>query len=423
MIDNGDKEPLSTEPYKGVRDFYPDEWSKLQQMFDTMRKTLQGFGYEEYNASPLERSEIYENKTSEEIVNEQTYSFFDRGDRKVTLRPEMTPTFARMIAAKRRELVFPVRWFSIPNVFRYERPQRGRLREHFQINVDLAGMADGMADGEMILIASNLLHDLGAKDSDFVIRVSSRSLLAAACDATGFDNEEAVRSYSRLLDRKSKLTLPEFEAALGPDRADPLKAIEAGTDPKVKAEKEKLIGLIEAFKARGITNVVFDPEIVRGFDYYTGTVFEIYDTNPENARSIFGGGRYDGLVSIFGGDPIPCVGFAAGDVTLMDFLETHGYAPMPAASADVFVGTPSESDIMPATNFGQQLRDAGVRVLVNKTGKSLSDQIREASRRHIPSFIVFGEQEAASGTIRIKTLESGEEREVPKDDAAQHLKA
>jgi histidyl-tRNA synthetase len=413
MIEDSKPEPLSTEPYKGVRDFYPEDWSKLSSAFSTIRHTLGLWGYEEYNASPLERSEIYENKTSEEIVNEQTYTFFDRGDRKVTLRPEMTPTFARMVAAKRRDVPFPLRWFSIPNLFRYERPQRGRLREHFQLNVDLAGIADAKADGEIIVIASEIFKAFGAKTEDFIIRVSSRTLLEAACKATGFDTHEAIKIYSRLLDRKSKMTLEEFEAALGADRSDPLKAIEEATDSLVAEEKEKLIGLISAFHARGMTNVVFDPEIVRGFDYYTGIVFEVYDTNPENPRAILGGGRYDGLVQMFGGDSLPCVGFGMGDVTFMDFLETHGLTPVSTTSPQVFIGTPSESDFFAAQTFAQVLREKDVRVIVNTTTKTLGDQIRDASRRGIPYFIAYGEQEAASGTVRLKTLALSSEEEMP----------
>ena len=414
-------EPLSTEPYKGVRDFYPEDWSKLSNAFDTISHTLGLWGYEEYNASPLERAEIYENKTSEEIVNEQTYTFFDRGERKVTLRPEMTPTFARMLAAKRREFPFPVRWFSIPNVFRYERPQRGRLREHFQLNVDLAGVADTKADGEIIVIASEILKAFGAKTEDFIIRMSSRSLLEAACKATGFDTAEAVKIYSRLLDRKSKMTLEEFESALGPGKSDPLKAIEEASDPSVAQEKEKVDGLIKAFHVRGMTNVVFDPEIVRGFDYYTGMVFEIYDTSAENPRAICGGGRYDGLVGMFGGEAIPCVGYAMGDVTLMDFLETHGLTPKVTSAPQVFVGTPSETDFFAAQDFAMTLREQGIRTIVNGTTKTLGDQIRDASRRGIPYFIAFGEQEVLSGVVRLKTLASSEEKEVSVSEIAKNI--
>ncbi len=422
MIEDQDKrEPLSTEPYKGVRDFYPADWARLTATFNTIRTALELWGYEEYNASPLERAELYESKTSEEIVNEQTYTFEDRGQRRVTLRPEMTPTFARMVAGKRRELPMPLRWYSIPNLFRYERPQRGRLREHYQLNVDIAGIADAKADGEIIVIATEILKALGAKTEDFIVRVSSRPLLAAACAATGYDNEEAIRTYSRLLDKKSKMTLAEFEAALGPGRADPLKEIENPTDEKVREEKDKLMSLLEAFRARGLTNIVFDPEIVRGFDYYTGIVFEVYDTNPANPRAMFGGGRYDGLVGMFGGDPIPCIGFGMGDVVLMDFLETHGILPEIQTGPQVYVGTPSESDFFAAQSFAAQLRANGIRTLVNSSSKGLGDQIRDASRRNIPYFIAFGEQEASFGTIRMKTLATGDEQEISVEDVAARM--
>src|SRR3989338_7309216 len=168
-------EPLSTEPYKGVRDFYPTDWARLQTIFTRIRETLALWGYEEYNASPLERAELYGAKTSEEIVSEQTYTFTDRGDRRVTLRPEMTPTLARMVAAKRREMPFPLRWFSIPNIFRYERPQKGRLREHYQLNVDLVGIASSEVDIEIVKIASEIVRAFGAKERDFIIRVNSRA--------------------------------------------------------------------------------------------------------------------------------------------------------------------------------------------------------------------------------------------------------
>ncbi len=414
-------EPLSTEPYKGVRDFYPEDWSKLSSAFETIRTTLGLWGYEEYNASPLERAEIYENKTSEEIVSEQTYTFLDRGERKVTLRPEMTPTFARMVAAKRRDVPLPLRWFSIPNVFRYERPQRGRLREHYQLNVDLAGSGSIQTDGEMIVIASELLKAFGATTEDFKIRVNSRKLIEAACKASGFTTPEDIKTYSRLLDRKNKMSAEEFQTALGADRSDPLKAIEDATDTDVAELKNKLMGLINSFHERGMTNVVFDPEIVRGFDYYTDMVFEMFDTNPENPRSIGGGGRYDGLVGMFGGEAIPCVGFAIGDVTLMDFLETHGLTPKASSAPQLFIGTPTEEDFFVAQNFAYALRQKGVRVIVNANGKTLGDQIRDASRRGIPYFIAFGAQEAASGTVRLKTLESSTEDEISVEDVASKI--
>ena len=250
---------LSTESYKGVRDFYPEDWARMEALFARIRKTLSLAGYEEYQASPLERAEIYEAKTSEEIVSEQTYTFTDRGDRRVTLRPEMTPTLARLVAAKRRELPLPLRWFSIGNRFRYERPQKGRLREFYQADIDLVGLPEGEADLEIIALAARILKDFGAKDSDFAIRVSSRPLLSAACAAAGMKGE-AVRQYLRLLDKKAKIRPEEFSAASAAlSDKDPLALIEdAGVAPEVASARKALLDMLDALKARGVGSVVFD---------------------------------------------------------------------------------------------------------------------------------------------------------------------
>lgn len=407
-----DKERLSTDPYKGVRDFYPEDWAKLESVFDTVRKTLRLYGYEEYNASPLEPAELYEGKTSEEIVSQQTFTFTDRGERRVTLRPEMTPTLARMVAARRRELVFPVRWFSIPNLFRYERPQRGRLREHYQLNVDLLGIPDSRADGEIITMAYNVLEALGADAGDFTIRINSRTLLNNAARALGYTDVES-KQYLALLDRKTKMSAEEFEtqrSTLRKDGQDLLELIESGADEHVLESKHQLENLIAAFAARGIQNVVFDPTVVRGFDYYTGIIFEIFDTNPENTRSLFGGGRYDNLVALFGGEKIPAVGFGMGDVTLLDFLATHGLTPKTTSAPTLYLGTPQAEDVALAHEFADTLRREGISTLVNVTEKTLGDQIREASRRGIPYFIAYGKQEYDGGMVRLKNLNESSER-------------
>ena len=418
-------ELLPTDPYKGVRDFFPADWALMDAMFSVMRDTLHAWGYEEYNASPLERAELYEAKTSEEIVGEQTYTFMDRGDRRVTLRPEMTPTLARMIAHKRREMPMPARWFSIPNVFRYERPQKGRLREHYQLNVDLVGSASKEADLEVITIAADILKAFGAKESDFIIRVNSRVLLTAAASAAGLTSEH-TRAYLRLLDKKAKMTPEAFEAARSAiSSKDPLALIEeAGGTPDIAAEKKALLDTIEALARRGVTNAVFDPTLTRGFDYYTGIVFEIFDTNPANPRSLFGGGRFDRLVALFGGDPIPAIGFGMGDVTLADFLETHGLTPKADGNRpQLYLGTPSTSDIPGAQAFAAVLRAQGGRVFVNLTEKSLGDQIKDAVKRGIPLFIAYGADEVASQTVRMKILATGEETGLPISELPVRLKA
>jgi len=289
---------MKTEPYKGVRDFYPEEMAVQNYIFSVWRSLAEKFGYVEYSASILEYAELYRSKGSDEIVNDQMYVFKDKGDREVALRPEMTPTLARMIAAKRKTLKFPLRWYSIPNVFRYERPQRGRRREHWQLNCDLMGVAGLEAEVEIIKLVYDIMKKFGAKDSDFEIRINSRKIINIALAKKNF-SEEQIRDFTRKLDKGETLADINFE----PDK-----------------EIKKLLAMLEE---TGIKNVRFEPTLARGFDYYTGMVFEVFDTNPENRRSLFGGGRYDNLLEMFGVEPVPTVGFGMGDVTILDFLTTH----------------------------------------------------------------------------------------------------
>lgn len=413
-----DKSSLSTDPYKGVRDFYPEEYAKLQAMFSRVRETLAGYGYEEYNASPLEHSELYESKGNEEIIREQTFSFTDRGERRVTLRPEMTPTLARMVAARRRELTFPLRWFSIGNRFRYERPQKGRLREFYQMDVDLLGLPAGEADIETLVLAHDIVTAFEASADEFSIRVNTRPLLSRAATVAGYTTPEEMREYLRLLDKKDKISHEAYVEGLG-NHADPLALIDEASDETIRTEKEALLALVEAVRRRGVPNVVVDYTIARGFDYYTGMVFEVRDTSPENTRALFGGGRYDGLVSLFGGEAVPAVGFALGDVSLADFLETHEHEVLTnAARPALYIGTLSAEDIEPAQLFARGLRTAGVRTFVNLRDRSIGDQIKEADKRGIPYFLAYGEQERASGTVKVKHLSTGEEHVITNDSVA-----
>jgi histidyl-tRNA synthetase len=283
---------LGTDPYKGVRDFYPEDMAIQNYIFKIWREVVESFEYVEYSASILEPSELYKSKTSEEIVNEQMFTFTDRGGREVALRPEMTPTLARMVAARRRNLKFPLRWYSIPNVFRYERPQRGRRREHWQLNCDLIGIAGVEAEIEIISLAHAIMKAFGAKDEDFEIQVNSRKAIP----------EGVTMETIRKIDRGEELDISIDET------------LEIRT-------------LLEKLNRKDIQNAKFNPKIVRGFDYYTGMVFEVFDTHEENRRSLFGGGRYDNLLEIFDVEPIPAVGFGMGDITIRDFLETHKLKP------------------------------------------------------------------------------------------------
>lgn len=305
---------LGTEPYKGVRDFYPEDMAVQNHIFSVWRKAAKEFGYEEYSASLLEPAELYRGKGSDEIVNEQMFTFTDRGGREVALRPEMTPSLARMVAARRKSLKFPLRWYTIANCFRYERPQRGRKREHWQLNCDVMGIARIEAEAEIISLAYKIMREFGAKDEDFVIKISNRKKLENALLANGISKEN-VPTIFRLLDKAGKI--PEEERRVEME--------------KLGYDKNKTILTwapdAEALKKKGITNIEFDSSIVRGFDYYTGMVFEVFDTHADNRRSLFGGGRYDNLLEMFGVDPVPTVGFGMGDVTIRDFLETHGLPP------------------------------------------------------------------------------------------------
>lgn len=413
-------EPLSTDPYKGVRDFYPADWSRFETILDRARATLRAWGYEEYQASPLESAELYEKKTSEEIVSEQTYTFEDRGGRRVTLRPEMTPTLARMVAGKRKELYFPLRWFSIGNRFRYERPQKGRTREFYQCDVDLIGLPEGEADIEAVMLADAVLKSYGAKDSDYAIRINSRALLTAACQAAGL-SDESMRAYLRLLDKKDKMEAAEFDAKReGITGTDPLALIE-GNDERIATQKQFVLDLVASLQDRGVVSAQFDPTITRGFDYYTGLTFEVFDANPENPRAIIGGGRYDRLLALFGGEPIPAVGFAMGITRLEDFLETHGLLPAATIQAQVYLGTPVPADRELAAKYAETLRADGLRVFVNLTEKSLGDQVRDAVRRSIPFFLPYGAEEASSGRVRLKALSTGAENELPATDVGEFV--
>ncbi len=413
---------LSTEPYKGVRDFFPEDMAAENYIFNTWRKCVESFGYTEYSASLLEPAELYKSKTSEEIVNEQTYTFTDRGDREVTLRPEMTPTVARMISARKRELGFPARWYSIPNVFRYERPQRGRLREHWQLNVDVFGLAGTEADIEILSIASTIMKSFGAKESDFEIKISSRKLMNAIFSNWYEIDDQKSKALQKLLDKKSKMDEEVFRGEAEKIIGKPFEFLnlskgssdyqEAMAFPAILQAKQEIDSIIEALNKKGIKNVSYDETIIRGFDYYTGTVFEVFDTNPENNRSVFGGGRYDNLLSLFGGDSLPAYGFGMGDVTIRDFLETRGLLPKYSSSAEIMVCVIDEASREYADAVADELRATGKNVAVNYTYKSIGDQIKSAVKQAIAYIIVIGEEEAKNKSYKIKNLDTGAETTV-----------
>jgi len=401
---------LSTDSYKGVRDFYPEDMAVQQYIFEMWMRTAQSFGFERYDASLLEPADMYRAKGAEnaEMVNEQTYTFIDRGDREVTLRPEMTPSVARMVAKKARTLSYPLRWYSIPNLFRYERPQKGRLREHWQLNCDIFGSTDISSDVEIIALAHQLLTDMGATTDMFEIRVNDRRIMEQLYTELGV-SEENIPAITRLNDRKNKIDVTQYKdellKILGDDTVVEKVITMLDTDD-TKSE------LVAGLALLGITNVVWDKSLARGFDYYTGTIFEIFDVSGENNRALLGGGRYDNLTSMFGDEAVPGIGFGMGDVTMRDFLETHNLLPssITNTAADVVIVPQSAAENLAGQAVAHQIRQAGITASTDIGTQKVGKRISNAGDRGAKFVLVLGEDEVSTGHLTVKNLSSGEEQ-------------
>lgn len=413
---------LSTQPYKGARDFYPEDKRMQKFIFNKMRAVCEQFGYEEYDAPILEPTELFASKTSDEIVNEQTYTFTDRGERSVTIRTEMTPSVSRMVAGRRQELAYPARWYSIPNLWRYERPQRGRLREFWQLNVDVFGLQNLEAEHEIIMVADQVMKSFGAQKDMYTIKLNSRVLINALMhDVLGLDETQAP-TMIRLIDRMHKLDHAEFvgqvEALFNPSQREQnepqmlLNFLSQSTldalpsqlkDHQAAADLHKLMGMLTEV---GVENVEFDATLMRGFDYYTDIVFEVFDNHPDNNRSMFGGGRYDGLVGLFGVEPVPTVGFGMGDVTLQNFLELHKLQPVLQSEIDLYIvliGDVYHKAQLPIA----ALRSMGLNVAVDSSGRKAEKQLKAAIKNGVHYVLFIGDKELADGQYPIKNLHSG----------------
>ena len=415
---------LSTQPYKGARDFYPEDKRIQKYMFGTMRKVVERFGYEEYDAPILEPIEMYLAKSGEEIVHEQTYVFEDRGGRAVTIRPEMTPTVSRMVAARRQELAYPLRWYSIPNLWRYERPQRGRLREHWQLNVDMFGIGDQTAEAEAIQVADAILKQFGATRDMYSIKLNSRKLMDYIMHGYLGLTETQSHTIVKLIDRMHKIPAETFaaeaDAIFTPSQRDEgasnkllglLKIKQIDHLPEVIRKHhsiKELTRLMDTLKDMRIDNAVFDITLMRGFDYYTDIVFEVFDKHPENNRSMFGGGRYDGLVGLFGVEPVPTVGFGMGDVTLQNFLEVHDLLPQLRPETDVYVILIGDV-YKDSQHIIQELRDMGANVAVDTTGRKAEKQIKTAVKKGIHYAMFIGEKEIKDEQYVVRNLKTGVE--------------
>jgi len=415
---------LSTQPYKGARDFYPEDKRLQKYMFARMRKVCELFGYEEYDAPILEPTDLYLSKGNQEIIDEQTYTFTDRGERSVTIRTEMTPTVSRMVAGRRQELSYPLRWYSIPNCWRYERTQRGRLREFWQLNADIFGVEGIEAEHEIILLADRIMKSYGATSDMYVIQLGSRQLTDWLFGEYLGLGETQRLTLVRLIDRMKKLPPEVFAAQVGAiitpsqrdagviDRLNELLKVRQLKDLPEGAASHSSVGrlrqLMQLLDSSHVANYIYDITLMRGFDYYTDIVFEVSDTDPENNRSLFGGGRYDGMVGAFGVDPIATVGFGMGDVTLQNFLEAHSLLPSLAPEVDIYVtlmGADMYERVQPLL---QSMREEGLRLAIDATNRRLDKQIKTAAKKAVPWLLVIGDNELGSQQFTLKDLKTGE---------------
>lgn len=416
---------LSSQPYKGTRDYYPEDKRVQNYIFNTWKRVVQLHGYEEYGTPLLEPLEVYTAKSGQELATEQTYTFVDRGDRVVAIRPEMTPSVSRLVAARRQEMGYPARLFSIANFMRYERPQRGREREFWQLNADIFGVEGALAEAEIITLADETMKAFGATDSMYTIRVNNRNLINFMMnqylDLDGVQSQLMIK----LFDRKDKISKEEFDeqaieifgasADAGMKQLARLmsaKSIEE-LPPEIQEstaalEVKELFSYLAAAKVKSVT---FDITLMRGLDYYTGTVFEVFDTDPENNRSMFGGGRYDGLVGLFGVEPIPTVGMAPGLTPTELFLRSHNLLPDFASTTEVGIVV-IDNTFAGALDLATQLRAEGVKVEVDITGRKIDKQIKSVIKKKVPFIIFVGEDELAQQIYPFKDTQTTDEEKL-----------
>jgi histidyl-tRNA synthetase len=392
-----------------------------------MRAVAESFGYQEYEAPILESLELYAAKSGEELVKEQSYVFTDRGGSEITLRPELTPSLARMIAQKQNELNFPVRWWSFGPFWRYERPQKGRTREFFQWNVDMLGVATPEADAENAAVLATFFQRVGLSPQQVLIKVNNRRLIDSRFDAYDIaaDQRPAVSSW---IDRREKMT-PEAwmaygkEIGLSPEQITNLKEMLA--DKELWKQSTELTRFFAVIAALGLSDyILFDASIMRGLLYYTGTVFEAWEVGGDIKRSILGGGRYDNLTRDVGGDPIPGVGFAMGDVVITLILEKYGLLPkdLNINPAPVFVTVFDEERLLDSFKLASELRRAGLNVVCYPEASKLQKQFKYADRIGAQVTLVLGPDEVKTGKVAVKNLSSGEQVSVAREEVDAEIR-
>ncbi len=415
----------------GFRDFPPEDFALRTHICEAWRRVSRRYGFLEYDGPPLEPMELYVQKSGGEIVD-QLYSFVDKGNREVSLRPEMTPSLARILGARSRGMSKPIRWFSLPQLFRYERQQRGRLKEHFQWNVDVVGEAGLAADAEILAVAIDGLRELGLTSEDFVARVSDRGLVQMLLGTLGVP-EDAVAAALAVADKLGRTPEVSVRERLVADMGFPddlaERILEVFLAPSLEdldaqlCSNRQVSERIESFReflarldAMGLGEYVeVDLKIVRGLAYYTGVVFELFDRKGE-LRAICGGGRYDKLLELVGGEPLPATGFGMGDVVLGELLADRGLVPTFRRELDYFVVAVSPEERPEALRIAHTLRESGKSVAYSLREQSVVKQMKAAGREGASVVLILGPDELERGRLVARDMTSGEEREVVLSD-------
>lgn len=410
---------------KGTREFYPEQMAQRNFIYEKARQAAQTFGYQEWDAPFIESIDLYAAKSGEELVKKQSFVFEDRGGDLVALRPELTPSLARMIAQKQGELAFPLRWWSFGPFWRYENVQKGRTREFFQWNVDMLGVNSPEADAELIGVAAAFLRIVGFNPQQATIFVNNRRLMDAQFDALGIAPEKRL-DVSNMVDRRSKMEPAKWDAyvlenGISQDQLDGLKQVLGNYD--LWQSSEELTRLFAALDALGVKDYVkFDPNIMRGLLYYTGTVFECFDLTGSVRRALLGGGRYDNLLRDVGGDPLSGVGFAMGDVVIGILLQEKGLIPpFTPTPAPVLVTVFDESLWMNSYALAAELRAAGLNVTTYPEPAKLPKQFKFGDRMGMKVALVIGPDEAAAGKVTVKNLGSGTQETIARAEVAKTI--
>ncbi len=413
---------------RGTRDFYPEDMRKRRSLLNSLRKTIELYGYDEYDAPLLESFDLYAAKSSPEIIERQSYVFEDRGGDRIVVRPEMTPSIARMVAAKQRELPSVLRWYSFPECWRYERPQKGRLRNFLQANVDLIGSDSIEADVEVIDLALSMVRDLGIDMSKIEVRINDRRLLEGWLTDAGITRENQANALS-LLDEKDKLEPDAFRIRLlewsSPESADAL-IQKLNLSPEALSTDEKAIRLCETQKQLAKLgwqeNVKIDASVIRGFVYYTGIVFEVYETSGEFRRAIFGGGRYDGLVEALGGSPVSAIGFGVSDVSLEELLRTQDKTLENTDVTSVMLIPFSVAEAQAQSNIASLLRASGVIAATSFPPYGFSPQLKLAQKKKIETIILLAPEELNTNKVIVRNLKTGSQEVIAIDNLVDYCK-